>query len=110
MSFAHHSVFAVWMEMARTELLRSMGIAYADVEKQGLFIAVVRINCSFHKPARYDDLLHVTATLTRAAGAKIEHDYRVARDGEILMTGSTTLAVLDADGRPQRVPRFLQAV
>lgn len=109
MSFAHHSSFPVWMEMARTELLRSTGIHYADLEKQGVFIAVARINCSFHKPARYDDQLQVTATLTRASGAKIEHDYRVVRDGQVLMTGSTTLAVLDAAGRPQRVPKFLHA-
>ena len=108
MGYVHHSVYPVWMELARTELLRQSGKSYAQWAREGLLIVVVRLNLSFHQPARYDDELAITATLTRAAGAKIEHDYQVSRDGERLVTGSTVLACVSRDGRPVRVPADLQ--
>jgi len=107
MGFVHHSVYPVWLEMARIELLRSRGHVYAELEKQGLRIVVVRLNISYHKPAGYDDQLQVTAQLTRADGAKIEHDYQIHRGPDLLVTANTTLACLDPNGKPQRIPAFL---
>jgi acyl-CoA thioester hydrolase len=104
MGLAHHAAYPVWLEMARTELLRESGVRYADLERQGVFIVVARLNMSFHQPARYDDAIAVTATLKRSGGAKIEHDYQVTRDGRRLCTASTVLACVDRDGRPMRVP------
>jgi len=108
MGIAHHSVYPVWFEIARTELLRQAGPSYADLERSGLFIVVARLSLSFRKPARYDDELEVTATLTASAGAKLEHRYEVTRDGELLCTGKTTLACVNEAGRPVRVPEPLQ--
>jgi len=107
MGYVHHSAYAVWFEMARTELLRQRGIRYRDLESQGVFIVVARLNASFRRPAKYDDALIVEATLTASGGAKIEHDYRVMRDGELLCTASTVLACVDRQGKPMRVPAML---
>jgi len=107
MGIAHHSVYPVWFEIARTELLRAAGPSYAELERQGWFIVVARLSVSFRRPARYDDELQVTATLTGAGGAKLEHEYRVHRAGELLCTGATTLACVDAAGKPVRVPDVL---
>lgn len=107
MGYVHHSAYAVWFEMARTELLRRRGVRYRDLESEGVFIVVARLNASFRKPARYDDELIVTATLTAAGGAKIEHDYQVRRGAELLCTASTVLACVDREGRPMRVPAML---
>ena len=109
MGFVHHSAYAVWFEMARTELLRQRGVRYRDLEEQGVFIVVARLNASFRRPARYDDELVVTATLRSAGGAKIEHDYQVRRGEELLCTASTVLACIDRTGRPMRVPDLLAA-
>lgn len=108
MGYAHHSVWPVWFEMARTELLRESGTAYADLERAGVFIVVAKLDVRFHRPARYDDRLEVTARLRRSAGARIEHRYEVHREGVRLVTGSTTLACVDRDGRAQPVPDFLR--
>jgi acyl-CoA thioester hydrolase len=104
MGYVHHSVYPVWFEVARTDLLRRTGVTYADLEAQGVFIVVVRMNISYHKPGCYDDELAVTARLTRAGGAKIEHAYEVRRDGALLVTATTTLACVDRDGKVVRVP------
>lgn len=107
MGIAHHSVYPVWFEIARTELLRVNGPSYAELERSGLFIVVARLSMSFRRPARYDDELAVTATLTSIGGAKLEHAYQVHRGDELLCTGATTLACVDADGKPVRVPETL---
>jgi acyl-CoA thioester hydrolase len=53
----HHSVYAVWFEMGRTELLRANGVAYKDLEAAGVFFVVVQLNIKFRRPAQYDEQL-----------------------------------------------------
>jgi len=107
MGVAHHSVFPVWFEMARTELLRHTGVSYADLERDGVFIVVVKLDIRYRRPARYDDDLTITAVVTRSGGARIEHTYEVRRADQLLATGNTTLACLDREGNIQRVPDIL---
>ena len=110
MGVVHHGVYPLWFEQARTELLRSTGVAYADLEAAGLFMVVIDLKVRYLKPARYDQLLQVTARCTRAKGVRIEHEYEVRHEGLILATGSTTLACLDAEGRPCQVPESIGIV
>src|SRR5690348_8539667 len=79
MGVAHHSAYPVWMEMARTELLRRRGVAYRDLEGHGIFFVVARLSVRYRRPAKYDDLLRVHARVRPSAGVKIEHDYQVFR-------------------------------
>jgi len=104
MGVAHHSVYPIWFEIARTELLRQSGVAYAELERAGTLIVVVKLQVSYKKPAHYDDLLDITATVTRSGGVRIEHQYEVRRGQELLCTGATTLACLDRNGRLTAVP------
>jgi acyl-CoA thioester hydrolase len=107
MGVVHHAVYPLWFERGRIELLRSVGVAYADLEKKGLFMAVIELSVRYHKPARYDEWVQVATTCTRAGGVRIQHEYKVHRDGLLLATGSSTLACLDREGRPQAVPDSL---
>lgn len=104
---AHHSVYPVWLEAARTELLREQGMAYADCEKAGVFFVVARMSLRYRRPARYDDDVLIDVQVLRSAGVKIEHAYRLHRDGETLATAETTLACVDAGGRLRPVPEGL---
>lgn len=104
MGVAHHSIYPIWLEIARTELLRTRGISYAQMEAQGVFVVVVKLALNYRRPARYDDELRVIAGVTRTTPAKIEHGYEIRRGEELLCTAWTVLACLDRQGRPQRVP------
>ena len=53
MGYLHHSRFFQYFEIGRVELLRSMGHAYADLERQGIFFVVVKVECRYRAPARY---------------------------------------------------------
>jgi acyl-CoA thioester hydrolase len=107
MGVAHHSAYAPWFEMGRTELLRSTGRTYRDLEAAGLLLAVVRLEIRYRRPARYDDLLTLVTTLAAPGPVKIEHTYDLRRGAELLSTAQTTLACLDRSGRARPVPEAL---
>jgi len=107
MGFVHHSNYFTYFEMGRTEMLRASGVDYRHLEEQGLFMVVVRINCRFHKPARYDDLLRLLTRTTRVGAAKIEHAYQIFRGEELLTEAASVLACLDRQGQVQRVPEWM---
>ncbi|MBM4006136.1 MAG: acyl-CoA thioesterase [Planctomycetes bacterium] len=107
MGVVHHTVYPVWFEMGRTELLRAMGRNYRDMEEAGVFLAVVRMQVAYRRPARYDDLLRLETTLASAGHVKIEHTYELYRGAELLCTGATTLACLDRAGKARALPEGL---
>lgn len=108
MGLVHHSNYFRYFEIGRTEFFRSTGGRYRDVEDAGLFVVVARINdCRYKSPARYDDEIDVTTRIAQVTAAKIIHQYEIARDGLPLVSATITLAVIDRNGRLQRVPDSL---
>lgn len=107
MGFLHHARFFVYFEMGRTELLRASGGCYRRMEEEGILIVVVKAECRYRKPARYDDVLTIRTVVDRVTPAKIEHRYEVFCEDRRLAEGRTTLAVIDRQGRPRRVPDWL---
>ncbi len=115
MGVAHHSVFPVWLELARTQILRESGSSYAKATREGLCLAVAEMAIRYRSPAKYDDVLAITARVVRATRAKLVHEYVVrleTREGEelsglLIATATTTLASLDAGGRPIALPGWL---
>ncbi len=104
MGFVHHSNFLKYFEIARTELFRADGGNYRDFESSGLFVVVVRVDCRYHMPARYDDELAVHVKVERLTEAKIEQSYRIERAGDLIVSANVTLAVIDRAGKLQRIP------
>ncbi len=104
----HHSVFPVWFEMGRTELLRANGIVYKDLEAAGVFFVVAELHIKYRRPVFYDEPLLLETTCSRVTAAKVEHTYRLLRrDGLLLTEGSSILACLDADRSVRRIPEFM---
>lgn len=110
MGVAHHTAYPVWFEMGRTELLRASGLSYRELEAQRIFLAVVSLEVKYRRPARYDDVLTLETTLEDISHVKIKHSYRLLRDDDVLAVARTTLACLDADGRPREIPAPIAAV
>lgn len=107
--FANYFKF---MERARTEWLRSLGVEQ-DVllyEKRRFFV-VVDTQADFLQPARFNDELIVTAGLVSLARASFLIEQKIFRDhpdGGLLCRGTTRAAYLDADSlKPARLPDTL---
>ena len=105
----HHSVYPVWFEMGRTELLRANGVAYKDLEAAGIFFVVAQLNIKYRRPAQYDEQLLLETTCSAVTAAKVEHIYKLTRasDGLILAEADSILACVDSRGKVRRVPDFM---
>lgn len=108
MNVAHHSVFPVWMEIARTELLRHQGTVYRDLEEKNVFFAVIDMALKYRRPAKYDDLLQVhVQELPGHNGkrVKVQHSYEIHCNDQLLVTATTTLACINRQGKPIAIPQ-----
>ncbi|MCX7394886.1 MAG: thioesterase family protein [Planctomycetales bacterium] len=107
MGCLHHSQFVNYFEQGRTELLRAQGGCYRDMESAGLFLVVVRLQCRYHAPARYDDLLTLVTRVDNVSAVKIEHSYKLLRGEQLLASGTSTLACVDHSGKVVRLPNSI---
>jgi acyl-CoA thioester hydrolase len=107
MGLLHHANYLVYFEQARTELLRAGGRTYKDLEDQGFFLVVAKLEVKYKLPAHYDDVLTIRTTVTRTTPIRIEHKYEVLRDGALLAEGFSTLACVGPDGKLREMPAWL---
>ena len=105
----HHSVYPVWFEMGRTELLRANGLAYKDLEEAGVLFVVAELFIKYRRPAMYDEKLQLETHCSAVTASKIEHSYKLTRccDGTILAEGSSVLACVSTEGKVRRIPEFM---
>jgi acyl-CoA thioester hydrolase len=108
MGLLHHANYLVYFEQARVELLRAAGLTYRDMEDQGFLLVMTKAELRYRRPAYFDDLLTVRTTVERTTAVRIDHRYEVFRGAELIAEGSTTLACVDRDGRPQALPETLR--
>jgi acyl-CoA thioester hydrolase len=108
MGLLHHANYLVYFEQGRTELLRSLGFTYKDIEDQGFLLVLTKAEVRYLRPVRYDDLLTLRTTVVRTTSVRIDHRYELLRDGLLLAEGATTLACVDREGRPQALPDVLR--
>lgn len=107
MGLLHHANYLVYFEQGRTELLRSQGLSYKDLEDQGFLLVLTKIDVRYRSPARYDDLLTLRTTVVRTTAVRIDHKYELLREKTLLAEATSTLACVDRDGRVQALPQFL---
>ncbi len=111
MGVLHNSQFWVYFEMGRTELLRSQGVSYHDLEEAGVLFVVAKCAAKFRAPAYYDDVLRLSTIITKTGAARIDHRYELKRisDGLLLATAETTLACVNPEGQIIPIPDSIKA-
>ena len=109
MGLLHHANYLVYFEQARTELLRSVGHTYKDLEDGGHLLVLTKFEVRYRSPARYDDLLTIRTTVQRTTAVRIDHRYEVFCENRLVAEATSTLACVDRGGRPQALPDFLRS-
>lgn len=104
----HHSNYLNYFEVARTEMLRTWGHSYREMEESGMMLVIVHAECDYQSAAKFDDLLTIETRLEKAKGVRITHQYKITRDDQIICTGHTTVACVNKHGKPQRLPEWLR--
>lgn len=98
-----------WFERGRTELLRTMGVPYAQMEDRGVFLPLVESHVEYLGRAKYDDELEMTASVAMSGKARMRFDISVVQvnGGAGVARGYTVHAITDAAGKPSRPPAWL---
>jgi len=104
MGILHHAKYLEFFEMGRVELLRASGFSYRELEDRGVFFVVFKLNVKYHLPSRFDDELLITTSIERMTRARIDHAYRVTRDGQLACEAASTLACVDGNGKIIPIP------
>lgn len=105
----YHANYIRFLERARTEFLRSLGIELSVMEREhGVLFAIQSLSVEFRKPARLDDHLEVTVALAPVRAASILFLQTVRRDGAVLCEGRVKVVSLSAQHfRPAAIPAFM---
>lgn len=109
MGVAHHMNHVAWFEEARTEWLRAQGRSYRDLEDDGYLLQIVELQCRYHAPLDYDDVVVIETSLIRRRRVGITLGYRLTRetDGVLAATGETSLACVSPEGKLRALPEDL---
>ena len=115
MGVIHHSVYPIWFEVARTELIKSCGHPYSELEKRGLLLPLFRLEVDYIHPVFYDDLVNVNCRVHMLTKTRITLHYEISRadDDEegkkLLCEGYTHHAFTNTDLKPINITKeFLE--
>jgi len=100
----YYANYLKFIERARSEMVREVGIDQVAMKAEGVVFAVRRVTAEYLSPARYDDELIVETVLRDLKGARFSMDQQVLREGHVLFTAAVEVVCLDTVGKPLRIP------
>ena len=106
MGIVHHSNYLVWFVAARVAWLDAAGVPYKEVADNGNHFAVTGVQVEYRAPARFGDVVRVTAAVERMRSRQVIFAYTVrnAADATLLATGRTEHISVDLSGRMASLP------
>ncbi|MGE5236331.1 MAG: acyl-CoA thioesterase [Acidobacteriota bacterium] len=110
MGIAHHAVYPIWFEAARSALARAVGLAYGEWERRGIYLMLSDLSCRYRRPAHYDELVTTWVWVAEVGSRRVVFAYRVTGpDGQLLAEGETRHVTVDrGTGRPVVLPDELR--
>jgi len=100
MAYVYYGNYPMYLEVARVEMLRSLGFTYKGFEEIGIMLPVVDLFIKYFKPALYDDLLRIKITVKKIPSSKIVFDYEIYNEkNDLLTTAITTLVFISKETR-----------
>ncbi len=108
MGIVHHSNYVRYYEAARSDLMRSLGVSYAEMESRGIMMPILEVYSKYVASAHFDELIRVRISLDEIPRARVKFNYEIFNpEGKLLNSGFTTLGFMHADTRrPTRAPEW----
>lgn len=108
MGIVHHSVYPVWFECGRTDLIHKAGITYSDMEKEGILLPLLGLKCRYLYPCFYEDKIAVRTSVSVLKPTRITFYYEIFRGTRIkpIATGETEHAWVNASRQPVNLKKY----
>ncbi len=100
----YYARYLGYLERARTEFLLTHGVNVTDLHNLGYFFTVTHADIRYKKPARLGDMIEVITELDEIRHASFIVKHQILRDGILLIEASITIAYIDKNGKPYRLP------
>ena len=109
MGIVYYSRYFEFFELARTELLKSIGFAVKDIEKNDFFLPVVSASCEYIKSASFEDELIIESQIIKTPSARLQIDYNIIseNDQSVIAKGKTIHGFINRKGKPKKPPKAL---
>jgi acyl-CoA thioester hydrolase len=105
----YHARHLHFLERGRTDYLRCLGVQQGGMDfgegNVGLAFVVRHMDIDFKAPARMDDIIEISTSPHHVGGAKLVFDQQIHSQDVLLVSGRVTIAVINAEGRPRRLPQ-----
>lgn len=111
MGIIHHSVYPVWFEVARTELIKTCGHPYSELEKKGLLLPLFRLETDYIRPVSYEDTVRVRCRIDKLTKTRIILQYEICGDSPdtdemiLICRGFTYHAFTDRNLKPLNISK-----
>ncbi len=108
MGYVYYGNYGTYYEIARTEVLRNLGISYKSLEEEdGVMMPVLENYSKYIKPAYYDDNLRIVVSVPERPAVRMTFSYEVFNEADTLINiGKTTLVFVNKQsGRPCMIPQ-----
>lgn len=111
MGRAYYAWYLVWFEAGRSNLMRNMGMSYAELEKQGIFLPVRSVSARYEKPVHYDEKITVRTWIKHYTPARaVFASCVLTESGETACSGEVELAVTNSAGEVSRWPKKIMEI
>jgi len=109
MKYVYYGNYATYLEVARVELFRSIGMSYDEIEKRGILLPVSEYKIKYLKPAFYDQILQIDVKVKEIPKVKIIFDYEIFNEaGDKISVASTTLFFMSREtGKILKCPKWI---
>lgn len=112
MGFVHHSNYLKYLENARWEAFRILGLTYKQIEDEGILMPVIDVNLRFIKPIYYDDEILIKMKINLMSPTKLNIEYEIFNNSNLLIHSANTLLtfIKKATKKPCRIPEFIKEI
>lgn len=110
MGVVYYANYFIWLEVARTEYLRSAGISYRHLEEKGMYLMVAGASCQYRSPARYDDVVRMQTWISKMKNSSLDFAHKLYIGDRLIATAESVHVFTNKRGKPIRIPKEIQDI
>jgi acyl-CoA thioester hydrolase len=105
MGVVYYANYFIWLEVARTEYLRSAGVSYRHLEEKGMYLMVASASCQYKAPARYDDVVRIQSWIPKIKNSSLDFAHKLYVGDKLIATAESVHVFTNKNGKPVRIPK-----